>query len=141
MLDTWGGFDLAVLFTPFTPDRQNTEQLCWSTPGADLIQLFSLLLLLRTDRTQIKDTGTSVLEYSRSGLDLEILEYSAFARRHHGTVLLRTFWPAAAYFLKKLNNFSKNRHINSLYTLPYSPQESKPDKLKIKPLWPKTRYQ
>ena len=41
----------------------------------------------------------------------------------------------------KLNNFSTNRHSNSLPTLSYSPQESKPGKLKIKTIWPKTRYQ
>ena len=28
----------------------------------------------------------------------------------------------------KLNNFSTNRHINSLPTLPFSPKESKPGK-------------
>ena len=69
------------------------------------------------------------------------LEYSKVPSlacfRHHGRVLLRTFWPAAAYFFLKLNNFSTNSHINSLPTL----LESKPGKLKIKPLWPKTRYQ
>ena len=40
-----------------------------------------------------------------------------------------------------LNNFSTNRHNNSLPTLPFSPQESKHGKWKIKPIWPKTRYQ
>ena len=45
------------------------------------------------------------------------------------------------FFLKKLNYFSTNWLINSLPTLSYSPQESKSGKLKIKPLWPKTRYQ
>ena len=37
----------------------------------------------------------------------------------------------------KLNNFSTNRHINSLPTLSYSPHVSKPGELKIKPLGPK----
>ena len=48
--------------------------------------------------------------------------------------------PSRILFLK-LNNFSTNSHINSLPTLPYSPHKSKPGKLKVKPLWPKTRYQ
>ena len=61
--------------------------------------------------------------------------------RQHGMVLLRTFWSANAYFIKNLNSFLKNKHINSLSTLSFSPQESKSGKLKIKTLWPKPRYQ
>ena len=42
-------------------------------------------------------------------------------------------------FIVKLNNFSTNSHINSLPTLCYSQQESKPVRIKLKPIWPSTK--
>ena len=91
---------------------------------------YARVLLFMFIRRELGGTGTGCLFQITYCVEL----------RHHGTVLLRTFWPEAAYFFKNFN-FSTNRHINSLTTLPYTSQESKPGKLKIKPLRPKTRYQ
>ena len=43
---SWGRLDLAVLFTPSTPNRQNRNQVCWnicagvrrSTPSSEVVQ-------------------------------------------------------------------------------------------------------
>ena len=46
MFLTWGGLNLAILFTPSTPNRQNRNQVRWnicagvrlSTPSSEVVQ-------------------------------------------------------------------------------------------------------
>ena len=83
-------------------------------------------------------------KYTRQ-INLYLLVKPAFIQitilRHHGTVRLRTFQPKAAYFY--LKNLTSQHIGTSIQFRPCvtSTQESEPEKLKIKPLWPSNRYQ
>ena len=60
-------------------------------PGADLIKLFSLLLPLRTGRTEIKCTGTPVLAYAG------VLHLPRRCRQNSHVTCSKIKWRSTAY--------------------------------------------
>ena len=68
MIPSRGGLDLAVLFTPFTPNRQNTDQVRWN---------FCAKVLRRSPSSEVVQTEQSRDLFQnkmadRGGLDLAI---------------------------------------------------------------------
>ena len=69
--------------------------------------------------------GGGGVERTPSGSAIELTKVQAKASRDGS---FKDLLARGRILFLKLNNFSTNRHINSLPTLPFSPQESKPGK-------------